>query len=140
MGESTPSRALAPEDLAKILGLHYDTVVRMLRRGEIPGRRVGRVWRTDPAAFQAWLRRDDEAFRDHPLISSNPAIMLGKPVIAGTRITVEHVMREIAGGASIDDLLDDHPGLTRAQVQAALDYGIAASAWAPTSGGRTAST
>jgi uncharacterized protein (DUF433 family) len=61
----------------------------------------------------------------HPLIASSPEIMLGKPVIAGTRITVEHVMREIATGSTIDDLLDDHPSITRKQVEAAIEFGIA---------------
>ena len=42
----------------------------------------------------------------HPLISADPHVMMGKPVIAGTRITVEHIIDELAGGRSIDELLD----------------------------------
>jgi uncharacterized protein (DUF433 family) len=62
---------------------------------------------------------------DHPLIASSSEIMLGKPVITGTRITVEHVVNEIAAGSTIDDLLRDHPSITREQVQAAIEFGIA---------------
>jgi excisionase family DNA binding protein len=120
-------QALDPEKIAEILGLHYDTVVRMLRRGQIPGRRIGRLWRTDPDLFSSWLRQGEPHLAEHPLIASSPNVMLGKPVIAGTRITVEHVMREMAAGSTIDDLLRDHPSITREQFQAAIEFGIAAS-------------
>ena len=56
------------------------------------------------------------------VIVRDPAIMLGKPVIAGTRITVEHIMRKLAGGFSVEDILAGYPHLTREQVLAALDY------------------
>ena len=48
--------------------------------------------------------------------------MLGKPVIAGTRITVERILRELAAGSTIDDLLDMHRHITRELVIAALEY------------------
>lgn len=48
--------------------------------------------------------------------------MLGKPVIAGMRITVEHIMRKLAGGFSVKDILAGYPHLTREQVLTALDY------------------
>lgn len=57
-----------------------------------------------------------------PLIVSNPAVMLGKPVVAGTRITVELIVEELAAGASVDQLLESYPRLTRAAVQAALTF------------------
>ncbi len=56
------------------------------------------------------------------LIVRNPAVMLGKPTIAGTRITVELIMRKLAGGFSIDDILEMYPHLTKEQVSAALTY------------------
>ena len=40
----------------------------------------------------------------HERIEINPAIMFGKPVIKGTRITVEHILRKLAGGMMIDEL------------------------------------
>lgn len=57
-----------------------------------------------------------------PLITSNPAVMLGKPVIAGTRITVESVLEKLGGGDSIDDLLRDYPHVSREGILAALRY------------------
>lgn len=54
-------------------------------------------------------------------IESAPDVMMGKPVIAGTRITVESILEKLAAGESIDDLLEAHPRLERADVQATLD-------------------
>jgi uncharacterized protein (DUF433 family) len=48
--------------------------------------------------------------------------MMGKPVVAGTRITVEHILERLAAGESIDQLLEAHPRLTRDGIYAALDY------------------
>ena len=61
-----------------------------------------------------------------PLITSDPAVMLGKPVVAGTRITVELILRKLGAGESVDQLLDSHPRLTRDAVFAALRYAAAA--------------
>ncbi|MBR9989057.1 MAG: DUF433 domain-containing protein [Gemmatimonadetes bacterium] len=55
-------------------------------------------------------------------IQSDPNVMMGKPVIAGTRITVESVLERLGAGESIDSLLDAHPRLTREAVQAALRF------------------
>ncbi|MEK7278687.1 MAG: DUF433 domain-containing protein [Chloroflexota bacterium] len=55
-------------------------------------------------------------------IEINPAVMLGKPVIRGTRIPVELILRKLSDGATVADLLDAYPRLTRADVQAALAY------------------
>jgi len=55
-------------------------------------------------------------------IISNPEIMLGKPIIKGTRITVELILRKIADGMNIDELLKGYPQLKRAAVLAALSY------------------
>ena len=59
---------------------------------------------------------------DQALISVHPDVMVGKPVLAGTRITVEHILREMAAGTTIEQLLDMHPTITRAGVVAALEY------------------
>jgi uncharacterized protein (DUF433 family) len=48
--------------------------------------------------------------------------MLGKPVIKGTRITVELIMRKFAGGYSMEDLLESYPHLTIEQIHAAFEY------------------
>ncbi len=54
-----------------------------------------------------------------------PAVMLGKPVIKGTRITVEGIVGELAAGYSFDDVLQAHPRLTKEAVLAALQYATA---------------
>ena len=56
------------------------------------------------------------------LIEINPSVMLGKPVIKGTRITVENIVEELAAGYSEDDILKAHPHLTKESVLAALQY------------------
>jgi len=58
----------------------------------------------------------------HELIESMPEVMRGKPVIRGTRIPVELIVRKMGEGASIEELLDGYPNLTRESVQAALVY------------------
>jgi len=47
------------------------------------------------------------------LIQSDPSIMMGKPVIAGTRITVELVLEKLAAGETIEQIVDAHPRLSR---------------------------
>ena len=55
-------------------------------------------------------------------IEINPDVMLGKPVIRGTRIPVEIILRKLGEGATKADLLDAYPRLTRRDIQAALSY------------------
>ena len=55
-------------------------------------------------------------------IEINPKVMLGKPIIRGTRITVELILRKLSEGATEADLLDAHPRLTREDIQAAIGY------------------
>ncbi|MEZ4867232.1 MAG: DUF433 domain-containing protein [Caldilineaceae bacterium] len=58
----------------------------------------------------------------HPRIERNPAIMFGKPVIKGTRITVELVLRNLAAGKSFDEILAAHPHLTIEELYAAVAF------------------
>lgn len=55
-------------------------------------------------------------------IVSDPAVMMGKPVVAGTRITVELILEKLAAGESFDQILDAHPRLTHESISAALQY------------------
>ena len=55
-------------------------------------------------------------------IEINPTVMMGKPVIRGTRIPVELLLRKLSEGATEADLLDAYPRLTQADIQAALAY------------------
>ncbi|HEX6818377.1 MAG TPA: DUF433 domain-containing protein [Ktedonobacterales bacterium] len=59
-------------------------------------------------------------------IITDPAILAGKPIIAGTRISVQLLLEKMRDGWTIDDLLDDYPHLTREQITAALDYAATA--------------
>ncbi|MEZ4712381.1 MAG: DUF433 domain-containing protein [Caldilineaceae bacterium] len=56
------------------------------------------------------------------LIQSDPRVMMGKPVIAGTRITVELIREKVAAGETIEQLLEAHPRLNRKAIAASLDY------------------
>lgn len=58
----------------------------------------------------------------HPRISSDPAIMVGKPCIKGTRITAELVLRELGAGHSFADVIDAYPHLTEEDLRAALEF------------------
>ena len=52
----------------------------------------------------------------------DPKVMVGKPVIRGTRIPVELIVSLLAKGQSVEDILEDYPQLTRSDVTAALQY------------------
>lgn len=59
-------------------------------------------------------------------ITSDPQILGGKPIVRGTRISVEMILEWIASGATRDDIVRRHPHLTPADVQQALAYAAAA--------------
>lgn len=56
------------------------------------------------------------------LIVSDPKIMMGQPVVSGTRITVDLILEKLSAGESFDQLLKAHPRLTREGIQAALSF------------------
>jgi uncharacterized protein (DUF433 family) len=59
---------------------------------------------------------------DHPRISQDPRVMVGKPVIKGTRITVELIMRALDDGWSVEMILDQYSHLTREDVLTAQAF------------------
>ena len=59
---------------------------------------------------------------NEPLIVSDPKVMMGKPVIAGTRITVDLILEKLGSGESVEAVLEAHPRLTREAVLAALRF------------------
>ncbi len=59
---------------------------------------------------------------DSSIIVSDPAVMMGKPVIAGTRISVEQILEKLASGESMEQLLEAHPRLTKEAILAAIDF------------------
>ncbi len=64
------------------------------------------------------LRQEDLLSR----ITVNPDVMVGKPTIRGLRITVEQILKALAGGVTIDELLEDYPELEREDIQTVLLY------------------
>jgi uncharacterized protein (DUF433 family) len=56
------------------------------------------------------------------LIISDPEIMMGKPVIAGTRITVELILEKLASGETVEQVLEAHPRLSKKAILAALEF------------------
>ncbi|NEU72358.1 DUF433 domain-containing protein [Hassallia byssoidea VB512170] len=56
------------------------------------------------------------------MVVSDPRVMMGKPVIVGTRITVELILEKLAAGETPEQILESHPRLTREAIQAALAF------------------
>ena len=61
--------------------------------------------------------RDQELLKR---IALDPEVMVGKPVIQGTRLTVEYVLNLLAHGAAVDEILEEHDGLSPEDIQACL--------------------
>jgi len=76
MGELT--RLLTPSEVGELLGIHGKTVERMARRGELPGRRVGRYWRFAEKNIAAWI--------DKPITSS---LACGVPAVSAGPISIQ---------------------------------------------------
>ena len=55
-------------------------------------------------------------------VEINPKVMFGKPIIKGTRITVEHILRKLAGGMTVQEVLADHPHLAPDDIYAAAAF------------------
>ena len=56
------------------------------------------------------------------MIQSKPSIMMGKPVVAGTRVSVELILEKLAEGESVEQILEAHPRLSREAILAALSF------------------
>lgn len=61
-------------------------------------------------------------FVKHARITVDSKIMVGKPIIAGTRITVESILRKLSLGMSFNEIMDAHPRLTQEDIYAAIAY------------------
>lgn len=53
-------------------------------------------------------------------ITTNPKVMVGKPVIRGTRLTVEYILNLLAHGATVEEILQEYKGLMREDIQACI--------------------
>jgi uncharacterized protein (DUF433 family) len=63
--------------------------------------------------------------RYQDFITSDHKVMLGKPVIKGTRLTVELLLRKLGEGATLSDLAEMYPGLSSDRIEAVLRYSLA---------------
>lgn len=59
------------------------------------------------------MRRDEQLLER---ITINPKVMVGKPVIRGTRLTVEYILNLLAHGATVEEILQEYKGLTREDI------------------------
>jgi uncharacterized protein (DUF433 family) len=57
-------------------------------------------------------------------ITSSPKIMLGKPIVKGTRITVELILKKIAGGYSFEEIIEMYPHITNDDILACVSYAV----------------
>ncbi|MCX7840238.1 MAG: DUF433 domain-containing protein [Anaerolineae bacterium] len=67
-------------------------------------------------------------------ITLNPKVMVGKPVIKGTRLTVEYILNLLAHGATPEEIIEEYQGLTRQDIQACILFAtktLEASAFVP---------
>ncbi len=55
-------------------------------------------------------------------ITLDPKVMTGKPVIRGTRLTVQYILGLLAHGATFDEILQEYDGLTKEDILACLEY------------------
>src|SRR5262245_34648828 len=91
------------------------------------------VWPSTKKAAPTWRdgyygRKKEKQLVATDRIECNPHVLLGKPVIRGTRISVELVLRDLSEGATFEDILDSYPHLKREDILACLAYGAACSA------------
>lgn len=77
----------------------------------------------EPAQVVLQLNTGDKIMRDEQLlerITTNPKVMVGKPVIRGTRLTVEYILNLLAHGATVEEILQEYKGLMREDIQACI--------------------
>ncbi len=87
--------------------------------------RCGILWGREIGRLHVQCCVEGSPMATHPIsakIIADPNILAGKPIIAGTRISVQLVLEKLRDGWTIEDLLDDYPHLTREQIIAALAY------------------
>ena len=64
----------------------------------------------------------EQVMKRYDRIEVNPDIMFGKPVIKGTRVTVEQILRKLAGGMTVEEIITDHPHLKKEDILAAQEF------------------
>lgn len=66
------------------------------------------------------MKEKDKELLDR--ITQDPKVMVGKPVIKGTRLTVQHILNLLAQGATMEDIMDEYEGVTVDDIRACLLY------------------
>jgi uncharacterized protein (DUF433 family) len=64
----------------------------------------------------------EQVMKRYDRIEINPNIMFGKPVIKGTRVTVEQILRKLAGEMTVEEIITDHPHLRKEDILAAQEF------------------
>ena len=103
--------------IARDLGVRSGRLVAAPRGVVLSGGRPAKVKRGKTATYLVVTEGDLAGTR---LTLSDSQITMGKPVVAGTRITVELILDKLSAGQSVEQILDAHPRLTREGIQAAL--------------------
>jgi uncharacterized protein (DUF433 family) len=75
-----------------------------------------------PLIFYKERKSVEQVMKRYEKIEINPNIMFGKPVIKGTRVTVEQILRKLAGGMTIEEIITDHPHLRKEDILAAQEF------------------
>lgn len=106
-----------------------DIAIRVENTRPEHGRRIGKLYhlsaaqqRHDTPSTFCWVRQELTNMERLERITINPAICLGQPTIRGMRITVSVILKMLAGGASMQEVLDAYPELEIEDVQQAMRY------------------
>ena len=75
-----------------------------------------------PLIFYKERKSVEQVMKRYEKIEINPNIMFGRPVIKGTRVTVEQILRKLAGGMTIEEIITDHPHLRKEDILAAQEF------------------
>ena len=75
-----------------------------------------------PLIFYKERKSVEQVMKRYEKIEINPNIMFGKPVIKGTRVTVEQILRKLAGGMTVEEIITDHPHLRKEDILAAQEF------------------
>jgi uncharacterized protein (DUF433 family) len=113
--EGFPERKVVQIDLRNHDGVAPDA--RLNSRQSVRG-----LWVSGSPQGSGFARMTKRKTMTEELIQSDPAVMMGKPVVAGTRITVELILEKLGAGETVEQLLQAHPRLTREGIQAALSF------------------
>ncbi len=132
-------------EIAERLGRSPETIRRWIRAGKLRASKVGTQHVIDEADLAAFLRGRQAsggvteasvpygaelAFDEEPdpllqRITTDPRVLSGKPVVKGTRISVELILESLAAAWTMEEILESYPHITEQDVRACLAYAAA---------------